>query len=220
MLLAIDCSTQLVGLALYDGSQVVAEMSWRSLNHHTVELSPAIHNLMLRCGVPPAQLSGMAVALGPGSFTSIRIGLAVVKGMVMALHIPVIGIPTLDILAAAQPLMEIPMAAVLSAGRERLAVGWYDVQDGGWKPRNEASIMTVESLTRQIHHPTYVCGELSAAGRQALARKYKNVLLASPATSLRRPAFLAEMAWRRLQAGKTDDVALLAPIYLRVADIP
>ena len=103
MLLAVDTSTLWIGLALYDESRVLAENIWHTENHHTIELVPSIENLLKRCKVSPADLQALAVATGPGSFTSLRISLAVVKGLALACHLPVVGIPSLDILAAAQP---------------------------------------------------------------------------------------------------------------------
>lgn len=218
MLLAIDCSTQMIGLAIYDGSTIIAESIWRSQSHHTVELAPAIQQLLVRSGLEPKDLSGLAVALGPGSFTSLRIGLAVAKGLAMALHIPVAGFATLDVLAAAQPISDLTMAAVLNAGRQRLAVGRYQVNHGRWTPEGEPAIMAVDELARQIQRPTYICGELDQQSRQMLARKYRNAILAPASLCLRRPACLAEMGWQRLQEKKADNPALLAPIYLRTAD--
>lgn len=218
MLLAVDSSTQWMGLALYDGSQVLSEVVWRTRNHHTVELAPAMLGLFERAGARPTDVQVLAAALGPGSFTSLRIGLAVVKGMAMAQHLPVVGIPTLDALAAAQPHSGLPLAAVLQAGRNRLALVWYDCTANGWQARGEPQVTTVEDLSAQIRKPTLVCGELDAAQRQILARKRRNVILSSPALSVRRPAYLAELAWQRWQAGQTDDVISLAPIYLHVAE--
>ena len=125
MLLAVDTSTQMIGIALYSGEKVMGELIWESHNHHTVTLAPAISELMKRCNVNPDQLKAVAVALGPGSFTSLRIGLALVKGLSLSLKLPIVGVPTLDILAAAQPVCELPLAAVLQIGRGRLALGWY-----------------------------------------------------------------------------------------------
>lgn len=218
MLLAVDTSTQWMGLALYDEASILGEMVWRTHSHHTVELSPSISELLKRCGVTPHELKALGVALGPGSFTSLRIGLAVVKGLCMALHIPVVGVPTLDVLAAAQPVQDLPMAAVLHAGRGRLAVGWYAAVDGVWQLQEGPQVMTVEELAGQIRKPTLVCGELDKASRQLLGRKYRNVVLVSPAGALRRPAYLAELAWKRWRAGNTDDVASLSPIYLHVVE--
>lgn len=218
MLLAVDCSTRWVGLAIYDGAQVLSEMVWQSQNHHTVEISPAIETLFRHTGIQRSDLTGLGVALGPGSFTSLRIGLALVKGMALAMHIPIIGIPTLDILVAAQPFQELPLAAVLQAGRGRLAVVWYSPVFGHWQSDGEAQVMVVDELSHQIHKPTVVCGELNAEERQVLARKRRNVLLASPALSVRRPSYLAELAWQRLQSGQTDDPVSLAPYYLHLAN--
>ncbi len=73
-------------------------------------------------------------------------------------------------------------------------------------------------LSASIHKPTLVVGELTADERQVLARKRVNVILPSPAQSLRRPSYLAELAWKRWQAGQVDEVIALAPIYLHVAE--
>lgn len=218
MLLAVDTSTQLMGLALYDGARVVSEMVWETRNHHTVELAPALQGLFMRSGVATSDLQALAVALGPGSFTGLRIGLAVVKGLALAMHLPVVGVPTLDVLAASQPAAEVPLAAVLRAGRGRLAVGWYNHDQTAWQAEGEARVFTMEEFQRSIHKPTLVCGELGLEERQALARKRRNVQLASPAASLRRPSYLAELAWQRWQAGQVDEVVSLSPIYLHIAE--
>jgi tRNA threonylcarbamoyladenosine biosynthesis protein TsaB len=218
MLLALDTSTQTVGMALYDGMQIIGETIWQTHSHHTVEVAPALGELFNRCAIRPMDLEGIGVALGPGSFTSLRIGLAIAKGLAMAVHIPIIGIPTLNILAAALPLSELPLAAVLQAGRNRLAVGWYQAGKHGWESAGEPQVITVDDLYEKIQTPTLLCGELTPAERQTLGRKRKTILLSSPAMSLRRPSFLAELAWKRLKSGKVDEVISLAPIYLHTAE--
>jgi len=219
MLLVVDTSTQSVGLGLFDGNEIVGEMIWQTRSHHSVELAPAVHSLLKRCKVPSTSLTALGVALGPGSFTSLRIGLAFVKGFALTLHLPVIGIPTLDIVAASiTPQNGYPLATILRAGRSRLAVGWYDSEDTRWQSRGEAEVMEFETLAGMFKQPALVCGELDPDQRASLARKKKNVILASPALSVRRPAYLAELAWERWQAGRADDPASLAPIYLHVKD--
>jgi tRNA threonylcarbamoyladenosine biosynthesis protein TsaB len=218
MLLAVDTSTAQVGLALYDGAQVNAEYAWRSSQRHTVELAPAISDLLTRGGFSMEEVRALGVALGPGSFTSLRVGLALVKGLALARHLPIIGIPTLDILAAAQPSSKLPLAAVIQAGRGRLAVGWYKSSKNGWQAKGPARVVTIEALMDEIESPSIVCGELTSEELQRFERKTVNMHLASPAQSVRRPAILAELAWKRWQHGKVDDEASLAPIYLHVAE--
>ena len=88
MLLAIDTSTQTIGIALYNDPLVIGEMQWTSSNHHTVELTSAVDLLMKRCSIKPEDLSLLVVALGPGTFTGLRIGLAFAKGLALSLHLP------------------------------------------------------------------------------------------------------------------------------------
>ena len=217
MLLAVDTSTAQLGLALHDGAQVIGEYAWRSSQRHTVELAPAISDLLKRCGFSMEDVRALGVALGPGSFTSLRVGLALVKGLALARHLPLIGIPTLDILASAQPLSRLPLVVAIQAGRGRLAVGWYKSSKNGWQARGPARVVTAEVLIDEIESPALVCGELTSEERRRLSEKAE-VHLASPAGSVRRPAILAELAWARWQEGRVDDEASLAPIYLHVTE--
>lgn len=218
MLLALDTSTKVLGLALYDGTKLVCEVSWVCGDHHTVELAPAIDEAFKRCGLSASVLQALGVAIGPGSFTGVRIGLALAKGMALAQHLPLVGIPTLDILAASQPVQDIQLAAVLQAGRGRLAVGWYRAEAGKWRSQGDAEVLDASSLAERIQQPTRVCGELTLEERAIFWHKRKLVALPSPAQSLRRAGFLAELAWRRWQAGKVDDPVSLAPIYLHIGE--
>jgi tRNA threonylcarbamoyladenosine biosynthesis protein TsaB len=227
MLLAIDTSTAQIGLALYDGTSVPGEFVWHSGLHHTEELAPALAELLRRVGIKMEAITALGVALGPGSFTSLRVGLAFAKGLVLACHVPVVGIPTLDIVAAAVPLpgpaapadgsYRQRLAAVVQAGRGRLALGWYQAGEHEWQADGPVMVTTADELAEQIHKPVLVCGEMSADERSRLMRKFKNVSLASPAQCVRRPGILAELAWQKWQAGKTDPAATLAPIYIHVA---
>jgi tRNA threonylcarbamoyladenosine biosynthesis protein TsaB len=217
MLLAVDTSTAQVGLAIYDGAQVIGEYAWRSSQRHTVELAPAVFDLLTRCGLTMDHIHALGVALGPGSFTSLRVGLSLVKGFALARGLPLIGIPTLDILAAAQPLSRLPLLVAIQAGRGRLAAGWYRRSKGSWRAKDPARVVTAKALADEVKSPVTLCAELTAEERRILAGN-PEIQLVSPAQSIRRPAVLAERAWQRWQAGDVDDRATLAPIYLHVAE--
>jgi tRNA threonylcarbamoyladenosine biosynthesis protein TsaB len=214
MLLALDTSTRTVGVALYDGVQVVSEAMWHSRDFHTVELAPAVAEILEKSALKPADLQAVAVALGPGSFTGLRIGLALAKGLALARRLALVGVPSLDILAFSQPVLHQDLAAVLRAGRGRLAVGWYKAVQNSWQPNGKPELLTAAELNERIQTPTQVCGELDEEEQRLLARKRKNVLLASPAQAARRPAVLAEIGWQRWQAGQVDEARTLSPIYL------
>ncbi len=218
MLLAIDTSTKWVGLALYDGITVAGEHIWQSRDHHTIELALAINHLLDQTGVQPTALSVVGVATGPGSFTSLRIGLALAKGMALALNVPLVGIPSLDVLSAAIPVGDYPLIAVLQAGRGRLAAVKYEAESNGWQTKNQPAICDIQGIFAMMNGPTLVAGELNAEQRHLLSDRRKHIFLASPAAGLRRPSYLAELAWKRFAAGDYDDTLSLAPIYVHIAE--
>jgi tRNA threonylcarbamoyladenosine biosynthesis protein TsaB len=188
-----------------------------SASHHRI--SPALSGLLNRSAVSMDMVTALAVAIGPGSFTSLRVGLSLVKGIALARRLPIMGIPTLDIIAAAQPVSKHPLVALLQAGRTRIAFSVYKSDKKAWQAEGGVRSGTVDELLNEIESPTVVAGELSAEDRKKLSKK-KSVLLASPVLCLRRPSVLAELAWARWQNDEVDDVAALAPIYLHVAGTP
>ena len=218
MLLALDTSTQWMGIALYDGTSVLYEHIWKTQKRHTVELAPAVRTALIESGIMMEQLTALGVALGPGSFTSLRIGLVFAKGLALAKHLPVIGIPTLDFLAYSQPIKDLPLICVLHAGRGKLGIKEYEQQDGQWVGHADIRVSTAKEVEASITSPTLVCGEMDEEERRTLARKWKRVILASPANCIRRTGYLAELAWQRWKVGSVDDPVTLSPIYLHTSD--
>lgn len=212
MILAIDTATDLIGLSLDDGNQVLAERIWRSARHHTTELAPALALMLRTCDVSPTDLTGLAVAQGPGSYTGLRIGMALAKGMALAHGIELVGVPTLDIIARAQFPRDVPLVAVIGAGRGRVACGWYKWDQSRWQPQSAPANYSWEGVIEALSTPTYVCGEIGE-GRGRL-RRAKNVILAEPEHCLRRPSYLAAIARERLVDEGSTEPAALAPVYL------
>ncbi len=217
MLLALDTATRLISIALHDGQNLAAESTWQSGAYHTVELAPQVALLLRRAGLEPGQLRGVAVAIGPGSYTGLRIGLGFAKGLSLANNLPLLGVPTLDILMRAQPPRAEHALALLQAGRGRVSVGPYQwsARAFRWQAAGEVRVLDWPSLAQELlvaTTPTYVVGEIDAAGAELLRPLRGRVLLASPALGLRRAGFLAELGWERLRAGP-DDASRLAPAY-------
>ena len=221
MLLAIDTATQVASLALHDGGCVRAELTWEIADRHTVGLMPRIVRMLEQVGATARDLTALAVSIGPGSFTGLRVGLATAKGLALANGAPIVGIPTLDVVACAQAIHTGPLVAVLQAGRGKLAAMRYRRVRGEWRVQGEVAVTTVDRIGEEWDRPTALCGELGVVERAAIqARLSDRVILVDPARSLRRAGFLAELAWRRLNAGDVDDLDTLRPIYLPTAGVP
>jgi tRNA threonylcarbamoyladenosine biosynthesis protein TsaB len=214
LLLAIDTASQLMSLALHDGHRVWYEATWRTANNHTVELTPAIRQALAQNRLVPSDLTAVAVSLGPGSFTGLRIGLGVAKGLAMACGIPLVAVPTLDIMAAGTPVFHGPLIAVLLAGRGRVCAQRYRWNKDTWLSTGQAEITTWEKLVSAIQQETLLVGEVDEAGRTLLDAAERPVRIAPGASALRRAGFLAEIAWARVSANETDEPAHVTPIYV------
>src|SRR5690554_5632652 len=115
--LAIDTSTEQAGIALSTAQGALVH-SWPASRAQTTTVLPEINRLVQEAGMSPDEIVGLVVATGPGTFTGLRVGLAIAKGIVAARQVPLVGIPTLDIVFAQHPDEEI--IVVLPAGRGRV----------------------------------------------------------------------------------------------------
>lgn len=222
MILAIDSATRQLSIALHDGQRVAAESSWRAAATHSVELAPQVALLLRRAGAEPAGLAGVAVARGPGSYTSLRIGLGLAKGLAMAHALPLIGVPTFDIILRGLGPLAGPLAgaaarvlAVIAAGRGRAVAAEYLWDGRAWSPQGAARLAAWADLAADARPETLLCGEWEAAPPEALRALRANpaLKLQTAAGALRRAGFLAEIGWERLNAGQVDDALRLAPVY-------
>mgnify|MGYP005864323661 CR=1 FL=1 len=215
VVLAIDTATQYAGVALYDGEAVLCEKNWRSRDRHTVELMPTIMAALEQQSLTAPELGGLAVAIGPGSFTGLRVGLSVAKGIAFATGKPLLGIPTLDILGYACAREGVHTCAVIQAGRGRLCAATYRREQGLWRRLDEYRILSQAELVARIESPTLFCGELGPRLRAFLQEALGDLAsLATPAECARRASYLAELGWQRLLRGERDNLTTLTPIYL------
>jgi tRNA threonylcarbamoyladenosine biosynthesis protein TsaB len=214
LLLAVDTSTQMASIALYDGISVQAEVTWKSPRRHTMELTPKVLAMLEQLQQDASVLTGLAVALGPGSFTGLRIGLALMKGLAMARAIPLVGIHTLDVTAYPVRYLRATLYATLQAGRGRICVAPYRWRRGRWRRAGDVSITTWDALATEAEDGSAFCGEIDAQGVAKLkARKAKTAMV--PASQrVRRAGYLAELGWERLLRSEPDDPATLRPIYV------
>lgn len=212
MILALDTSTAIASVALYDGS-VSGEVTWRSGRGHSVELMPQTSALMRLRKVEPSQLTAIAVATGPGSYTGLRVGLAAGKGLCLALGIPMIGVSSLDILAEAQREACLPVRPLLDAGRRRFATALYRQHNGELRRVGPVEGKSLPEILEGITEETLLCGDVGGLVTDGAVKK-RPIRIASPASSLRRAGYLAEIGWRRYQKGDVQDARQVEAFYL------
>jgi len=222
MLLAIDTATRAMSLALHDGTSLLAEQTIYIGNHHTTALSPAIDAILSQCDVQMDDLTGLAVAIGPGSYTGVRIGVSLAKGLATYRQLPLVGVTTLDILAEGQPYFQgHALIALVGAGRGRVIVRSYRWRKGKWVSRVEPKILDWDSLLETIDGPAYLTGEINDVGFEAIEKAMSRDIplhLVPPVNRLRRAGYLAEIAWEQLNSSDDEDgfnPAQVTPIYLK-----
>jgi len=172
-----------------------------------------INDVTVRAQVGLKNINGFGVAIGPGSFSGIRIGLATVKGMALALKKPVTGIPSLEILAW-QALDEGESGtSLIDARRREIYVGMYKKSAGGLAQLNNPQLISSENLaalTEQFLDPPVLCGDSAVEPAMQAAKRAARRVIVTPSA-----AACAVLAWRRLSQGKQEDLHSIAPIYIR-----
>ncbi len=215
MILAIDTATQYAGLALYKPAGVYAEQAWYAGRNHTIELMPRIARMLKSANLSVSDLTALAVSLGPGSFTGLRIGLAAAKGMALPYKLPVVGVPTLEVVAYPWRDRGLAVWAIAQAGRGRILAACYAQVDDQWQPLEAPHLTNFKSLAPRIKEAALCTGEIDQPGAQILRQDSgQKAQIVSPAARLRRAGYLAELAATRLDAGPLDDPDTLGPIYL------
>ncbi len=220
MLLAIDTATRTISLAVHDGQRLLVELSWQTTNAHTVELTPAVREVCLRAGIVPRSLTHIAIAQGPGSFSGLRIGIGFAKGLALALSVPLVPVPTLEIVAAAQPIFNGTLVAVAQVGRGRVCAGGFHWNKGEWLSASVVEIIEWSALLASINTETLIAGEIDDDALDLIAASQKPLQLARPALALRRAAVLADLALARAAAFADADPTSVVPLYVNQPGLP
>ena len=216
MLLAIDTSTRHAGVALYDGVHILSLRSWHSTSSHTSELMPAVKGVLGERGITPRDLDGIAVALGPGAFSALRVGISAAKGLALAAGKPLAGVPTLDL--EAHPFLGggLPVCALLEAGRNEVAAAFFNPRG---ERAGEDTMGPPEEVLSGIGEATIFCGEGVSRWQTFIEEQLEALaIIVQPAAGARLSA-LAELGRVRLDAGDADNLAILQPHYLRMPSI-
>lgn len=226
MLLSIDTSSRYGGVALSDAEGTVVEARlWRSTANHTAQLMPAIAESLKAQNIKAAELDAVAVALGPGPFSALRVGVSAAKGLAIAIGFPIIGIDTLALEARSHLTPNAVTVAWLDAGRNEVAAGWFS-GDGERVREDEidAPEAFLESNRRNSQGTSIYCGEAAHARKDIIAKSNSRddsspTAEVAPWTPANRLWALASAATERLQRGDADDLVTLQPYYLRMPTI-
>ena len=220
--LAVETATGCGSVALTRGGladgRVLAEYTLQPEVVHSRRLLGLVEHLMAATGTAWADLEAVAVSRGPGSFTGLRIGMAAAKGIALATGRPLVGVPTLDALAAQAWGADGQLCCVLDARKGQMYAAFYRCDAGGKRHRTgDFLVLSPAALAARITEPTLVLGPGAALCAPWLAACAEARVVVSAALHPR-AALVGLCAAEALAAGATDGSADLAPLYVRASE--
>jgi tRNA threonylcarbamoyladenosine biosynthesis protein TsaB len=216
--LAIDTSTNTMGVAIIDQAHVLGEIITTISKNHSVRLMPAVQSLMKEVGVSPNELEKVVVAIGPGSYTGVRIGVTIAKTLAWSLKIPITGVSTLEVLAQNGSYFDGAVCPLIDARRGRVYTGLYENIDGHMQTIvDEQNVLFkdwLEMIKEKANKVLFVGTDVSIHSKQIDAVFGAHAQIAAFSSSYPRPAELARIGLQK----ENDDIHTLVPNYLRLAE--
>ena len=241
-LLAIDTATRQLGVALLEEERLIASYELLVDYPHAVELPAAVNRVLEAGHAALRDLDAVVVDIGPGSFTGLRIGLAFVKALVFPIHvasqhvslehdqlkalqeatgvsktrgISVIGVPSLDVLAAGLPFTPQPVCPMLDARQKNVYAALYQVEGGRASKQADYFLGPVADALKRVTDPrTVFLGDGCAVYRERILERFPQAQFAASEWWLPRAATLARLGRERFLQGHRDDPSRLVPLYL------
>jgi tRNA threonylcarbamoyladenosine biosynthesis protein TsaB len=219
VVLGIETSSLHGGVALVGEAGLIAEYALNIDVTYSERLLPAIDRLLADAGLAVPDLGGLAVAIGPGSFTGLRIGLTTAKALAAASGKPLVGVPTLRALAWSRPFTPHPICPVLDARKGEVYCALFRWVHGELTQAMDDAALAPEALAGRITEPTLFVGDgVSLHGPFFRRTLGPLALLSPPSLTGARPAAVAALGRERLLRGEREDPAGIVPRYLRPSE--
>ena len=219
LVMGIDTSTTQGGVALLSGQGVICEYTLNIKATYSERLLPLIDRALQDAGITLGQVDGFAVAVGPGSFTGLRIGLSTAKGLAVVGGQPLVGVSTLEAMAWTLPFCAHPVCPILDARKGEIYCALFRHEGDRLIRLMDDTATAPGRLLSRIQQPTVFLGDGLVAYEGLVQSQLKELALFPPLAGRGgRAAAVAELGRRRLLRGDRDDLMQLAPQYLRPSE--
>ena len=216
MFLAIDTSTPYAGIALGDGRTLLSHITWHSKFSHTIELMPAIKQLLSEYKISAKNLTAVCVSKGPGGFSSLRVGMSVAKGLAIAGDLNIASIGTLELEAYPYFNQVFPVCSMILSGKSDIASAIFS-SDGS--RITEDTISSPEQLSESIQTKTLFCGEGLVTHYKTIKEKLGTLALITESSPMNRLSSLVDLGGERIENKDFDDINHIQPNYLKMPSI-
>jgi tRNA threonylcarbamoyladenosine biosynthesis protein TsaB len=217
-LLAVDTSTASCSVALFSDRRLLAEEIYTAGKTHSRHLLSIIDRLLDRCRYRPADVDGIAVTRGPGTFTGLRIGIGTVKGLAVATGAKVVGINSLAALAWPLTVVDVPVVAMIDARRGEVYHASFHGRTPNPKPTGSTSVDSPDAAARKLPPGAILVGSGALLYRDLFEARSPGVRFGDATTHVIRAASVGRLAMECFDAGEGVDLNTLAPEYIRQSD--
>ena len=203
-------------VAVVEDNHVLCELTLHVKETHSYQLMPAVDYVLKIVGLAPDQLDGFAVALGPGSFTGLRIGMSTAKGLAVAASKPLIGIRTLDAMAWSFPMCPHLICPIIDARMKEVYAAWFRAEAGIVSRRSEDMVLPISDLLKDVSEEALFFG----SGVQRYHTEISEMMghmahFVSPEVMGARASVLGFLAVDKFNRGDLSDIDSLDPLYIR-----
>ena len=220
LLLAFETSAKAASVALTENGKLLAESYQNTGMTHSQTLMVMAEDLLKQCGKTVSDLSAVAVAEGPGSFTGVRIGVAAAKGMAWGAELPCYGISTLEAMAESLGIFQGYVCPVMDARRSQVYNALFYVNQGvitRVKEDRAISLAELGAELQQLEGPIFLVGDGSSLTYKTMSETLPNLISPPEHRMHQRAVGVALLAEKKANAGECGDGAALTPNYLRLS---
>ncbi len=211
--LALETSARIAGVAVLRDATLLASGATGDQQRTAAALAPLVQDTIRQAGVELGQIDLIAVTVGPGSFTGLRVGVTMAKTLAYSLKCEVLGIDTLQTIAQQSPADVTSLWAVLDAQRQQLFAARFERQeDGSWRTAQPAQIIDADAWIALLTPQTHVCGP---GLQKLLSRLPANTPVLPEEYWQPQAETVGRLAEADYAAGRRDDLWKLAPLYFR-----
>ncbi len=219
-LVAIETSSRIGEVAVARGPEVLGQRQFSKAMRHAVELMPAIRDLTQAQGWKPSDIDAVYVSAGPGSFTGIRIAITIARALQQAIGCQLVGVPTVDVLAANAPPEVEHLAVIMDAKRGQIYAAGYqrDVKSTELRRTSGPLLTTPADFLAQAPRPLHILGEGIDYHRPVIAAAHGVIIELDKSLWQPRAVMVHQIGLALARAGVFTPLNDLLPIYLRKAE--
>lgn len=216
IILGIDTSSAVCGLALseaiLDEIKPIAQIGLNIPNAHSEKIMLLLEDLLRNAGVDKKSIGAIAVSIGPGSFTGLRIGLSTAKGLAYGLDIPIVSTPTLDVIAEKVKFLENPLVVATTSRKNEFYCCSYEQG----QRTSDYLVLTEEELFHKVVPDTVlICDAAERIIGKMPENLRKSVLIMDKSFSYPDAFYVTTMGYRKIISRQTDSLSELVPMYVQ-----